>query len=386
MPSALDSLDSLDSTAPQASRSASNLQDYLAACAARIDAEIALVLEAEVEDPWLRGAISYHFGWAGADFVPVPAAQRASGGKRLRPALSLLCYQGARLRQGWAADESDDAVPFATALELVHNYSLIHDDIQDRDLLRRGRPTVWSICGKAQAINVGNCLHAAAFAACLGRQRAPATGTGVGDVIAALAAASMQMTGGQRQDLMFETRDDVTADMYFQMIAGKTAALTACATYGGALLAYTGARAHPALPAYAEFGRELGMGFQIRDDILGIWGMESQTGKPSGGDIRRRKKSLPVLLALQEASPGARAHLSALYAMTTDLTSNQESDVRNILEECRAQALAQRHADLHRDRALSALTHAAGCPEALRDNPFLAALEQLSGFVTTRTG
>src|SRR5205823_4355202 len=104
----------------------------------RIDAEIAFVLEAEVEDPWLRGAISYHFGWAGADFVPLPAAQRVAGGKRLRPALSLLCYQGARRRQGWAADESDDAIPFATALELVHNYSLIHDDIQDRDLLRRG--------------------------------------------------------------------------------------------------------------------------------------------------------------------------------------------------------------------------------------------------------
>jgi geranylgeranyl diphosphate synthase type I len=386
MRSALDSLDSLDSTAPQAARSPSSLQDYLADCAARIDAEIALVLEAEVEDPWLRGAISYHFGWAGTDFIPVPGAQRAAGGKRLRPALSLLCYQGARLRQGWAADESDDAIPFATALELVHNYSLIHDDIQDRDLLRRGRPTVWSICGKAQAINVGNCLHAAAFAACLGRQRAPGNGVGVGDVIAALATASLQMTGGQRQDLMFETLDDVTVDMYFQMIAGKTSALITCATYGGALLGYSGARAHPALPAYAEFGRELGMGFQIRDDILGIWGLESQTGKPSGGDIRRRKKTLPVLLALEEASPGARAYLSALYAMTTDLTGEQESDVRSILEECQAQALAQRHADLHGQRAVSALTNAAGGPEALRDNPFLTALKQLTGFATTRMG
>ena len=128
------------------------------------------------------------------------------------------------------------------------------------------------------------------------------------------------------------------------------------------------------------------MGFQIRDDILGLWGMESQTGKPRGGDIRRRKKSLPVLLALQEASPGARARLNTLYAMTTDLTGDQESDVRSILEECRAQALAQRHADLHARRALSALTNAAGGPEAQRDNPFLAALEQLTGFATTRTG
>src|SRR5205807_9568872 len=347
MPSALDSLDSLDSTAPQAAVAATSLQDYLAACAARIDAEIARVLEAEVEDPWLRGAITYHFGWAGADFVPLPAAERAAGGKRLRPALALLCYECARVNRGGAPAEDDIAIAFATALELVHNYSLIHDDIQDRDLLRRGRPTVWSICGKAQAINVGNCLHAAAFAACLGRRRAPGDGAVVGEVIAALATASMEMTGGQRQDLMFETRDDVTVDMYFQMIAGKTAALITCATYGGALLAYPGARAHPALPAYAEFGRELGMGFQIRDDILGIWGMESQTGKPSGGDIRRRKKSLPVILALQEASPGARTYLSALYARTADLTGDQESEVRSILEECRAQALAQRQADPH---------------------------------------
>jgi geranylgeranyl diphosphate synthase type I len=208
----------------------------------------------------------------------------------------------------------------------------------------------------------------------------------VDDLIASLAAASMEMTWGQRRDLMFETRDDVTVDMYLQMIAGKTAALITCATYGGALLAHAGARVRQALPAYAELGRQLGMGFQIRDDILGVWGRESQTGKPTGGDIRRRKKSLPVLLALQEASPGARARLRFLYAMTTDMTSDQESDVRTILDECGAQALAQRHADLHGRRARSALMQAAGCPEGLRDNPFFGALEQLIVFATTRTG
>src|SRR3979411_3388698 len=127
--------------ADQAAGCATYVQDYLEACAARIDAEIAQVLEAEVEDPWLRGAISYHFGWAGADFVPVPAAERAAGGKRLRPALALLCYEGARVHRGGVGAEDYGAIAFATALELVHNYSLIHDDIQDRDLLRRGRAT-----------------------------------------------------------------------------------------------------------------------------------------------------------------------------------------------------------------------------------------------------
>ena len=208
----------------------------------------------------------------------------------------------------------------------------------------------------------------------------------MGDLIASLATASLEMTWGQRRDLMFETRHDVTVDMYLQMIAGKTAALITCATHGGALLACTGARADQSLPEYAEFGRQLGMAFQIRDDILGIWGTESQTGKPSAGDIRRRKKSLPVLLALQQATRGARARLRDLYAMTTDLTSEQESDVRSILDECRAQALAQRHANLHGQQALSALTRAAGCAEALRDNPFFGVLEQLTVFATTRPG
>jgi geranylgeranyl diphosphate synthase type I len=380
MPSAL------HASADHAAGCAAYVRDYLAASAARIDAEIAQVLEAEVEDPWLRGAITYHFGWADADFVPLPAAQRAAGGKRLRPALALLCYECARVNRGGAGAEDDIALAFATALELVHNYSLIHDDIQDRDLLRRGRPTVWSVYGQAQAINVGNCLHAAGFAACLGRGRATGGNVPVGDLIASLATASLEMTWGQRRDLMFETRDDVTVDMYLQMISGKTAALIACATYGGALLAYTDARAHQPLPAYAEFGSQLGMGFQIRDDILGIWGLESQTGKPRGSDIRRRKKSLPVVLALQEASPASRARLRELYATATDLTSEEESDVRSILEECQAQALAQRHADLRRRRALSALTEAAGCPEALRDNPFFGALDELTTFATTRTG
>ena len=241
--------------ADQAAGCASHVQDYLAACAARIDAEIALVLEAEVEDPWLRGAISYHFGWADADFVPLPAAERARGGKRLRPALALLCYECARVNRGGAGAEDDIALAFATALELVHNYSLIHDDIQDRDLLRRGRPTVWSVYGEAQAINVGNCLHAAGFAACLGRGEAPGRGHRADDLIASLAAASLEMTWGQRRDLMFETRDDVTVDMYLRMIAGKTAALIACATYGGALLASAESRAHQPLRAYAELGR-----------------------------------------------------------------------------------------------------------------------------------
>src|SRR3979411_1380310 len=101
--------------ADQAAGCATYVQDYLEACAARIDAEIAQVLEAEVEDPWLRGAISYHFGWAGADFVPLPAAERAAGGKRLRPALALLCYECARAKRGGGGAQGATATSIATA-------------------------------------------------------------------------------------------------------------------------------------------------------------------------------------------------------------------------------------------------------------------------------
>lgn len=370
-----------------------DVQAYLAACTARIDAEIALVIEAEVEDPWLRGAIDYHFGWAGIDFALLPCAERVPSGKRFRPALALLCYQGALAAQGRDSDEAEAAVPFATALELVHNYSLIHDDIQDRDVLRRGRPTVWSICGEAQAINVGNCLHAAAFAACLGRWQAPGTPPPVAtELVTALATASLRMTGGQRRDLTFETESDVSVDRYLHMVAGKTAALITCATYGGALLASAGCRGAPArrdeepLLAFAQFGHHLGLGFQIRDDILGIWGTESRTGKASGNDIRRRKRTLPMLLALRDAPPAARQRLRALFSSTGDVTGRQERDVRSILDDCGAQASAQAQADLNGRRALAALSEAAGCPGGLRDNPYFAALEHLSTFAITRSG
>lgn len=361
-----------------------DLHDYLAASARRVDAEMARVLEAVVPDPWLRGAIGYHFGWAGSDFRPLPPPERVIAGKRLRPALTLLCHDGARLQLGLPAANGDGPLLFAAALELVHNYSLVHDDIQDRDLLRRGRPTVWSLCGTAQAINVGNCLHAAGFAACLGAAATTQAAAGAHPLVGLLATASMEMTWGQRRDIMFETHDAVTVDMYLDMIAAKTSALIACATSGGALLAFDGAPSPAPVAHYARFGRALGLGFQIRDDILGIWGAESQTGKPSGSDIRRRKRSLPVLLAMRDAAPAAQARLRELYAAPVELDAEEEGDVRGILEASGVQAAAQGHADGHVRQALEALASAAGCPEALDDNPFLEALRQLAGFVTTR--
>lgn len=364
------------------------VDQYLRGCAAKVDQEIAAVLDAGVDDPWMRGAIDYHIGWADIDFVPLPPNGRERGGKRLRPALALLSFESAarRVAGGAVEPDIDKALAFAAAIELLHNYSLVHDDIEDRDHFRRGRPALWTVCGEAQAINVGDCLHDLAFG-CLVRTRPRRAIAGrMLELVASFASAAAEMTVGQSRDLALESDSAVSAERYLQMIAGKTAAVTRCASHGGALLALGSASsgARRTLAAYADFGRELGLGFQIRDDYLGIWGAEPKTGKPTGSDIRRRKKGLPIVIAFQESSAAAQAELSRLYESAVELTSDEETYVRGLLDECGAAARTQDYVEVHLERALDALTAAAGGPSALRDDPALAILEQLAAMLTTR--
>ena len=360
---------------------AGDVESQLRAYAVAVDREIAAALEEQVDDEWMRGAVGYQFGWADADFKPLTGDGARLGGKKLRPGLALLSYQGATF-DGTGAADTAEMVAFAAALELLHNYSLVHDDIQDRDRSRRGRPTLWTICGEAQAINVGNCMHVLAFG-CLDRLRDRGFGSPVvADVVAALARASITLTVGQKRDIAFETEPDVTTEMYLQMIDGKTAALTRCATYGGALLAL--GRDDDRVESYGRFGRLLGLGFQIRDDILGIWGDERETGKSSGSDIRRKKKSLPVLFAFGQAPPADRARLRDLYAQEGELSPEAVDEVRSVLEACGAQRFSQEQAEAHRREAREALTYGAGGGDALRTNPFVAALDRVADFVTGR--
>jgi geranylgeranyl diphosphate synthase type I len=367
-----------------------NVEQVLRQYAAEVEAEMATIVEDEVADTWMRQAIGYHLGWLDADFRPLNEEVGRSGGKKLRPALAILSYRAAALGphgRAWLADDLSRVLPFAAALELLHNYTLIHDDIQDDDRTRRGRPTLWTICGTAQAINVGNCLHAISLH-CL--ERLANRGFDAADVArlsAALAHASVELAIGQRRDLAFENEQDVGPGVYLEMVAGKTAGLLRCASYGGALLATDGSRpgAAKSLTAFGEFGMHLGLAFQIRDDVLGIWGAEEDTGKPSGSDIRRRKKSLPIIFALQAASEEAFEQLSALYSLGGELTTSEEACVRRILGSCAAAALAQSQAEEQRERALSALGWAAGNGETLRTNPFLANLAELADFVTHRS-
>lgn len=267
----------------------------------------------------------------------------------------------------------------------MHNFSLIHDDIEDGDHYRRGRPTLWRVCGQAQAINVGDALHSLAYV-CLGR--APGAG-GEHSVrlVRALARAVVAMTVGQRRDMAYETERDVDVDMYLSMIGGKTAALIACATYGGALQGLIDAReSRPEiLEHYAAFGRHFGLSYQIRDDMLAVWGAELETGKPAGNDIRRRKKSLPVIVAFESAPRETREQLRRLYASTEVLTQEDERSIRRALDECQAHAVAQRQVELHTEAALRALSQAARFGERVSENPSLRMLASLVSTLTTRT-
>jgi geranylgeranyl diphosphate synthase type I len=366
----------------------SALDDLAARIVPRIELEIEAAVRRDVEDSWMRGAIGYQLGWADASFAALAPEHRRATGKRLRPLLAVLSFLAAGAAAHWDAINSadlDDVVTFAGAVELIHNFSLIHDDIEDRDRARRGRPTLWTLCGEAQAINVGDCVQALAYASLSRLQRRQGDPSLVGRLVSALASTTVALTIGQSRDMAYETTEAIDPAMYMAMIAGKTAALTSCATYGGALLAVgSGDAAATRIAAgYAEFGRELGLCYQVRDDILGMWGCEAETGKSSSGDIRRRKKSLPVVLAVSVATDRARERLLELYALPAELDTAEEHEIRAILEGCGVEALCQREAELHAKRSLAALSQVqAGRAES---NPFAATLGALAGSLTARS-
>jgi len=234
-----------------------------------------------------------------------------TGGKRIRPALSLFA---ATL---FGADPLV-AMPGAVAVELVHNFSLVHDEIQDHDAERHHRPTAWARLGEAQAINVGDLIYARAIQALVG---SPAPADRKIAALEALNEAIARMIAGQWADLSFESRDDISPDEYLAMVAGKTGAILGVSFAIGALMA--GASAAQA-DALARWGETVGLAFQVQDDILGIWGDPNLTGKTNVGDIARRKKTLPIVHALQ--SPHA-SRVAEIYSQP----ETSEADIRAVV-------------------------------------------------------
>jgi geranylgeranyl diphosphate synthase type I len=279
--------------------------------ASGIDVRIAETLDGELRAalasldglaPLLRGMAGYHLGFLDESLRAVDGAPE-SRGKRFRPALAMLCCAA-------AGGTVERAGPLAAAIELLHNFTLVHDDIQDNSPLRRRRPTVWKLWGEEQAINAGDALFALAHRA-LYRLRGTVPAGTLLDVAEAFEQTTLEIVGGQVVDLTFEEGDRVAVDDYLAMIAGKTAAIVRFAAWSGAVL---GGADDERAARYGAFGQALGLGFQIQDDLLGIWGTPDVTGKATADDIRRRKQSLPIVCLFEGAAPAEREHLQRIYA------------------------------------------------------------------------
>lgn len=231
--------------------------------------------------------LTYHMGWTGEGAGP------EATGKRIRPLMVLLCTAASSGVAG-KVEAWRSALPAAAAVELVHNFSLVHDDIQDNSPKRRGRQTVWTKWGAPMAINVGDALFVMSNQAIIDlKENHPAEA--VVKAAEILHNTCLDLTRGQFLDMSFEARTDLTVDDYWPMVAGKTAALLSACCHLGALL---GGADEEKQVAYRSFGHYLGLAFQVQDDILGIWGNEVVTGKSAASDLVEGKNSLPVLAGL----------------------------------------------------------------------------------------
>lgn len=309
------------------------------------------------------GMMQYHLGWVDESFAPV----KAGTGKRLRPILCLLTCQA-------TGGGPDQALPAAAAIELVHNFSLIHDDIEDRSALRRGRPTVWRVWGVPQAINAGDGLCVLAH---LAMQRLSNRGVLPRRVLTALEIlddACLTLTEGQYLDLSFEACLDVDVEQYLSMIRGKTAALFGAAAQLGAVVAGSDPES---IARYRRFGDNLGLAFQIVDDILGTWGDPQVTGKPAADDIQHRKKTLPIVHALEEEWSSGGKGLREIYQRETIDEETVEVALK-ILENLQARHYAEEMAKEYYQKALAELNATEVENEAQDD------LRELAAFLVER--
>lgn len=281
-----------------------------------------------------RQVCGYHLGLWDTD-----GSSAAGPGKGVRPALALLSARA-------ASAPVEDAVPAAVACELIHNFSLLHDDVMDGDFERRHRTTAWKVFGSSSAILAGDALQALACEV-LAEASTPTSAWAV----RCLTATTRRLIAGQSADLAFETRDDVTLTECLQMANDKTGALLACSASLGAVLVDGPAKLALGL---ADYGGHLGLAFQLVDDLLGIWGEPERTGKPVLSDLRAQKKSVPVVAAL-ESGTSAGARLAELYGRPHALTEHELARAAALVEEAGGRSWTQKAADEEMAAALTSL-------------------------------
>jgi geranylgeranyl diphosphate synthase type I len=283
----------------------------------------------------LRTMMAYHMGWEGQGAGP------QATGKRIRPMLVLLATQA-------AGGDWHKALPGAASVELIHNFSLIHDDIEDNSPLRRGRPTLWTQWGIPLAINTGDAMFTLAHLTMLNLEKI----TNARITLAAvnvMQTTCLHLTQGQHLDISYENEKTLPIQAYWPMVSGKTAALLSACTEIGAVIADVDEEIRT---AYRDFGRDLGLAFQVLDDILGIWGDAAKIGKSNASDLVAGKKSLPVLFGLAQNGAFARRWLAGPIA---------PEEVPNLaaqLEIEGARDYAQGEANCLTDLALKALEQA----------------------------
>lgn len=316
--------------------------------------------------------IEYHLGWRDGDLRPVTAHP----GKLMRPALVLLACELAAGQKGSGPTRRMKAVrravPAAVAVELVHNFSLVHDDIEDGDEARRHRPTLWKLWGVPRAVNIGDGIFALARMQLWTLPREGVAPVVVLRLASLLDRTCLELCEGQDLDMRFEGRQDVSAAMYLAMIGRKTAALMACAMEMGGLLGSPGDDS--LARQLGEFGQRLGLAFQIRDDLLGIWSAR-ELGKSVAGDLRRKKMSLPVIVALEHATPEDHSTLAGIYAEAGTATDEQITQMLAILDRTNARERARQTLHAESDAARAALdAAAASAPTAHEARDALGAL------------
>jgi geranylgeranyl diphosphate synthase type I len=266
--------------------------------------------------------MTYHMGWTGE------GTGLNSTGKRIRPLFLLLCAASGSLGYSWQS-----ALPAASAVELIHNFSLIHDDIQDNSDTRRNRPTLWRKWGVPQAINAGDGLYALSNLASIDLL-SNNLHLNVIRVAEILHKTCLKLTRGQFLDMSFEKEKVVSLEDYWTMIANKTAALLSASTEIGAILA-----SQSDLDTYRQFGHFLGLAFQIKDDLLGIWGTKSQTGKSTVSDLVSGKKTLPVLYGIQKGGSFSKLWFRG------NIIAEEVSDAADLLAKEGAKQYAEEMAD-----------------------------------------
>ncbi len=305
-----------------------------------LEKEIQQVLRDRRTPKPLYDMMRYHLGWLDENLKPVDMYR----GKRFRPLLCLLSYHA-------LSKVYDKALPAAAAIELIHNFSLIHDDIEDRDEERRHKPTVWKLWGDSQAINAGDGMHVLANLAALRLREKNVTDSKIVDILGILNDTVMKLCEGQFLDISFEERTSVSTEEYLDMIYRKTGALIESAVLVGAIL---GTEDKRIISNFKKFGKDLGMAFQIRDDIIGTWGVPENTGKPTGSDILNRKKTLPVIYTLERSSGKERHNLLRIYEKE-ELTKSDVDSVMKYMKNAGAYKYATSIASDYEKNAMKSL-------------------------------